>query len=110
MAKKMPKFELVKNPEYKVLYVNNVFGGVDPTEGRMIFSMDRLELKIKEGGLPGEMETDRIVRELLVEIRVSPLEFKAISDWMVNSINRLEKAGYKFPKPTKPEDKTTYVA
>ena len=110
MTKKVPKFELVKNPEFKVLHINGVFGGVDPDEGRMIFYMDHLELKMKEGGAPGGMETDKVIREVLVELRMSPLRFKSISDWMVNRIKMIEKAGYKFPKPTKTEEKTTYVS
>ncbi|MCK4478202.1 hypothetical protein KAU88_06720 [Candidatus Bathyarchaeota archaeon] len=110
MSKKAPRFELVKSPEYKVVHIDGVFGGVDHIEGRMIFNLDRLELKMKSGGRPGEMETDHIVRELLLEVRMSPLEFKNISDWMAASVKRLEKSGYKFPKPTKLRAKTSYVA
>jgi len=105
----VPRFELVKNPEYKVLHVDGVFGGVDPSEGRMIFHMDRLELKMKDGHL-GVMETDHIVRELLVEIRLSPLEFKRVADWMAASIKRLKKSGYKFPKSQKHGARMSYVA
>jgi len=92
-----------------VIHVDGVFGGVDPGEGRMIFHMDRLELKMKDGA-PGVMETDHIVRELLVEVRMSPLEFKSVSDWMAASVKRLEKSGYRFPKSQKPSDKMSYVA
>jgi len=92
-----------------VFHINGVFGGCDPREGRIIFYMDRLELKMKEGGRPGEMETDKIVREFLVEVRMSPFEFKSIYDWMGNRINILEKAGYKFPKKPKQSEKATYI-
>jgi len=106
----VPRFELTKNPEYKVFHVNGVFGGADPSEGRIIFYIDHLELKMKEDGHPGEMETDKIVRELLVEVRMSPIEFKAIHDWMETHIKRLEKMGYKFLEPKKLGEKTGYVA
>lgn len=97
-VQKLPKFELKKNPEFKIYYVNGVFGTVTPMEGRMTFYIDRLEPKFKEGGKPAEMETDRVDRELLMEIRMSPLEFKSIAEWMTNHIKRLEKDGIKFPK------------
>jgi hypothetical protein len=38
-----PEFEDTKNPDYKYVYANGVFGGLDPNGGRMIFYLDRLE-------------------------------------------------------------------
>lgn len=108
MSQKVPKFELKKNPDYKIYYVNGVFGSVNPMEGRLIFYIDNLEPKFKERSRrPDEMETEKVVRELVAEIRMSPLQFKGIAEWMMGHIKRLEKEGVKFPSA--PEEKS-YVA
>ena len=53
-------FELVKDDNYRTIYVNGVFGGLDPVEGRMIFYIDEIEPEMDEN-TPGKMKVKRIV-------------------------------------------------
>ncbi|ADB58536.1 hypothetical protein [Archaeoglobus profundus] len=87
---KIPPIEIVKDPEYKVIYVNGVFGGVDPIEGRMIFYVDLLEPEMDEK-VPGKMRVGKVVRKLLVDVRMSPNQFVSIAEWMNSHVKRLKK-------------------
>lgn len=51
---------ITKSPD-KVVYATGVFGGLDPSEGRIIFYLDRLVPKMKEEAI-AEMVTDRVER------------------------------------------------
>jgi len=103
MAKTPPKIDIVKHPEFRVIYASGFFGTVNALEGQIKFYLDIAEPRIKAGGKPGEMELDKITRELEVEIRMSPVNFVAMCDWMKTHIDRLEKAGIleKGKKPKK---------
>lgn len=90
MAEEELRPVITKSPDYKVLYATGVFGGVDPSEGRLIFYLDRQIPKMREG-VPDEMTTGRTERELQVEIHVSAAEFKSIAQWMIGHVNRLEE-------------------
>lgn len=105
MAKpvKIPRFELIKSPDFKSVYATGVFGGLNPDDGRLVFYIDHIEPKMKDEP-PGAMETEKVVRELLVEVHVSPQQFKSIAKWMADHINRLEQAIGKLP-PTEEEKK-----
>lgn len=83
-------FELVKDDNYRTIYVNGVFGGLDPVEGRMIFYIDEIEPEMDEN-TPGKMKVKKIVRRLLVDIRMSPAQFKSIADWMQSHIERFDR-------------------
>jgi hypothetical protein len=85
------KFELSKSPEYKVIYINGVFGGLSPDEGRMIFYVDRLVPEMLEEPA-GAMKLEKINRELVIDIRMSSAQFKSIAEWMISHIKELEEA------------------
>lgn len=83
----LPEFEYTKCPEYRYVYATGVFGGLDPVGGRIIFYLDRPEPEMTK---EGTQRTKKIIRELQVEVHVSPGEFKAIWEWMGKHIKQLE--------------------
>ncbi len=83
-------FELVKDDNYRTIHVNGVFGGLDPVEGRIIFYIDEIEPEMDES-TPGKMKVKKVVRRLLIDIRMSPAQFKSIADWMQSHIKKFER-------------------
>ena len=90
--RRAPRVEITKNPNYRVVHSNGIFGGLNPTEGSIAFFTDILEPKMKEGA-PGEMELDAIKREMQIEIRMNVQEFISLSNWMNGHIKRLQDLG-----------------
>ena len=86
-----PPFEVTKHPEFKSWYVTGAFGGVSPLDARMILYLDRLEPEVVPGGTPGQMRVNRINRELQVELHMTPVEFKSLSQWMAQHVQRFEE-------------------
>jgi hypothetical protein len=83
----LPPVEIVKDQEYKTIYVNGVFGGLDPVEGRMIFYVD-----VIEPGIDGNtMKVKKITRKLLIDVRMSPVQFRSIAEWMQSHVKRFEE-------------------
>jgi hypothetical protein len=77
------KFEDTKSPDFKYVYATGAFGNVTPTDARIIFFLDRLIPKtISEGEKRGSQETEKIIRELQVEVHMSPQEFVNLWRWM----------------------------
>ena len=57
------------------------------------FYLDIVDPRIKAGGKLGEMEVDKISRQLQVEIRMSSAQFLNTANWMQRSIKELQKKG-----------------
>jgi len=91
--KPVPKIVITKHPEFRIAHINGIFGTLTPLEGRISFYTDMMEPRIKEGGNFGEMETNKVNREIQFEIRLSPLDFVGIADWMALNVKRLEESG-----------------
>jgi len=106
MTKAPPKIDITKHPEFKVIHVTGVFGSVKADEGFMKFYLDIVEPRIKAGGQLGEMEVDKINRELQVEVRMSAMQFVGIADWMQRHIKELQEKGILKveKKPRKPPE------
>jgi hypothetical protein len=90
---KAPKIELSSHPDFRVVHVNAFFGGLNPLEGRITFYTDILEPKMKEDGNVGEMEVDKILREQQIDLRLSPMDFITLANWMNSHIKRLADLG-----------------
>jgi len=106
MARTPPKIDITKHPQFRVIHISGFFGGLHPHEGEIKFYLDIAEPKIKAGGKPGEMDLDKITREMQVEVRMSPVNWMSMAAWMEQHIERLEKAGVlkrEKKKPLKPE-------
>ncbi len=72
-------------------YINGVFGGLSPDEGRMIFYVDRLVPEVLNDP-PGAMKMQKIDRELVVDVRMSAAQFRSIAEWMVSHVRELDDA------------------
>ena len=89
----MPKIEISKHPEFRVIHANGIFGGVNPNEGSIAFYTDILEPKMKEEVETTVMTLDHIKREMQVDVRMSIMDFVQMANWMNSHIKRLEEAG-----------------
>jgi hypothetical protein len=90
---KVPKIELSSHPEFRVIHTNAFFGGLSPIEGRITFYTDIIIPKMKESENVGDMELDKIQRERQIELRMAPLDFINLANWMATHIKRLEDLG-----------------
>ena len=92
------RFEDTKSSDYRYVYSTGAFGNVTPRDARIIFYLDRLVPKtIKEGEKIGTLETDRIVRELQVEVHMSPQEFVNLWRWMRERLKIYKETFPDFP-------------
>jgi len=109
---KIPDFEIEDGENFSVIYAMGCFGGLDPSDGRMIFYVDRLKTKPVRGQ-PGQEELDKVVRERQVEIHMSPATWKSIAKWMTERIEKYEKQFGPIPDltkgPTKKEGSQPHV-
>ena len=108
MARAPLKIEITKHPEFKVVFASGVFGAIKADEGFIKFYLDIVETRIKSGGKPGEMEAEKINREIQVEVRMTSAQFMSVAAWMEAHIKELEKKGI-VKREKKPEKaKETY--
>ena len=83
------------------VYANGVFGGLDPNGGRMIFYLDRVEPETLNQPTPGAQIVKKIIRELQVEVHMSPTQFKSTAMWMAEHIKRYEETFGSIPMEPK---------
>lgn len=103
-----PRFEDAKSPDFKYVFATGVFGGLDPNGGRIIFFLDRIEPETTNEPMPGTSKVKKVVRELQVEVHMSPTQFKSIANWMMEHIARFEEAFGSIPlEPKKPSPPKT---
>jgi len=88
-ARKILEIEIEKSPDYQLTYATGVFGNVGPNDGQLTFFVDRVEPTM--GTQPGEMRVKTIKRRLLIEVHMSPNQFKEIAKWMTKKVYDLEK-------------------
>jgi len=90
------EFEDAQSSDYKYVYASGAFGAIIPSDARIIFYLERLVPKtIQEGEKKGTLITGKVVRELQVEVHMSPQEFVTLWDWMGK---RLELYREQFPE------------
>lgn len=90
---KTVKFELTSHPDFRVVHINAFFGGLNPIEGRITFYTDIIQPKMINSEVIGGMEVEKIMRERQIELRLSPMDFINLANWMNNHIKRLEEQG-----------------
>lgn len=86
-----PEFEDIRSLDYKSIYSTGVFGGLDPNDGRMIFFIDHVLPKTVNEPYPGAQKIEKIVREHLIEVHLTPTQFKSIAMWMSDHVKRYEE-------------------
>jgi len=82
------KVEAIKNPDFKVVYVDGVYGGLDPNKGNMILYFDCPEPVILKDG---SMKVEKVKRNFIFEARMSPDTFIRIARWMNQHADFYEK-------------------
>lgn len=68
-----------------------VFGRAAPNDCLMIFFLDRLESGLVPGGIPDQLTTNKVNRELQVEVHMAPVQFKSFASWMADHVRRYEE-------------------
>ena len=92
------EFEDAKAPEYRYIYTTGAFGAIVPNDARIIFYLDRLIPKtVTEGDKVGTATTSKIVRELQVEVHMSPQQFVNLWLWMTERISSYRETFPQFP-------------
>lgn len=76
-SKQPPKFVLKHDPNYRIIYANGAFSGVNPSEAYItIFS----DLPVPEIATPqGKMQTKHILRQLHITIKFPLPQFLAFA-------------------------------
>lgn len=100
-----PQFEDTKSEQYRYIFATGVFGGVNPLDAQMIFYLNRLEPETVTTPHPGAIKLKKIVRELQVEVHMTPAEFKAVAQWMNKHVEEYEKKIGPIPIPPKEKGK-----
>jgi len=110
MARKVvvaPTFEDTKSEQYQYVYATGIFGGVNPSDAHIIFWLDRSEPETVSTPQLGSVKLKKIVRELQVEVHMTPTVFKIVADWMTKHIEQYEKMFGPIPtQPKKAKKKT----
>lgn len=84
-----PTYVLSRDPHFRSVYASGVYGGLDPLGGQMIFYVDQIEPAIDEK--TGTMKVEKIVRNQIVDIRMTPAEFLSLADWMTKHAENYKK-------------------
>lgn len=99
---------MILDADYKLIYATGVFGSINPNDARVIFFVDQVEPEMAEEF--GRMRVGKIKRNLLVEVHLSPNQFKEIANWMRDHIRRFEKHFGKIPSVPTRQESEGYVA
>lgn len=90
-SQRVPNFEIEKSEEYREVHLDGVFGGLNPNGAKLMVYTEEHMPKLKSSGKPGNMELDRVVRELQVELHMSPVQFKSLFKWMKKHLEKYEE-------------------
>ena len=110
MPKKTPIFEDTRSPDFKNIYTTGVFGGISPDDARITFFIDRVEIETLNEPVAGMQKVKKILREALMEVHMTPTQFKRIGLWIMTMVQDYEKTfgtiplhpkSKLVPKPTK---------
>ena len=86
-----PKFEDVNSSDYKSIFSTGVFGTLDPNGGRIIFFIDHIVPITSNDPVPGASKIDKIKREYLTEVHMTPTQFKVLAMWMNSHVKQYEE-------------------
>jgi len=84
----LPRFETKRSPEFKVYHVSGTMIGLNPNEGTIIIFQDKIVPKTNPDG---SMVIDVIEREILAELKMSPVQFKRLAQIMDLHVKEYEK-------------------
>ena len=100
-----PQFEDTKSVDHRYIFTTGVFGGLhQPSDAQIIFYLDRLEPQTASTPQPGSMSLKKILRELQVEIHMTPTMFKSMASWMNKNVEEYEKIFGEIPIEPKAQE------
>lgn len=79
----------IKYENVPSFHITGVFGGLDPVEGRIAFF--NVRLIPQEGDQPGSLQTGEVHQEYVAEVKMSPMAFKSIANWMNRKLTQYEE-------------------
>ena len=82
-----PSVETVREPDFKVAYVDGVFGDLNPERGHLTFFYDVPELTTDPDG---RMAVMGVQRRVVIDLRMSPQRWVAMAHWMMEHADRYE--------------------
>ncbi|MEM1623542.1 MAG: DUF3467 domain-containing protein [Sulfolobales archaeon] len=98
----LPRFELRKAEDYKTLHASGAIVTLNPNEATIIFFVEKPIPKVNPDG---SMTIETVERELLVEIKLSPVGMKSLALALLNNLQSFEKRFGEIKVPTVPEKK-----
>ena len=104
-----PPFETTKSEDFRYVYASGVYGGVDPNDARLIFYLNRL-VPESQPGQPGKMRTEKVNQELQVEVHMSPMQFKNLTQFMAGRIKLYEDQWGEIDMRPSAQDTSTTAA
>lgn len=96
-----PEIQDIKSPNYREIYSTGVFGGLTPDDARLTFFLDKVETKTSIEPLFGEQKVSKFIREALVEVHMTPTQWKRIALWMMQNVALYETAFGTIPMEPK---------
>ncbi|MFX0150113.1 MAG: hypothetical protein ACFFAJ_04990 [Candidatus Hodarchaeota archaeon] len=88
MSTKRPKVN-VKFENVPSYSITGFFGGINPNEGSISFFQDNLIPG--EGERPGQIVLDSIEQTFVVNLKMNPVVFKRLANWMANQLKQFEE-------------------
>jgi len=88
MPKEKEKIKVeIDTSEMKTMYTCGVFGGLSIMEGHIVFFQDRPNLEI----VGEKMKVKKVIRKAMIDVKMSPAQFKTIAEWMMQHVKEIEK-------------------
>lgn len=82
-----PKFSVVRDPGFKVIHVDGVYGIVNSVGGQLTFYQDLMKVGVDENGSTAIKAVERV---LVADIRMSPEVFRSMAYWMMEQAQDYE--------------------
>ncbi|MDK2890178.1 MAG: hypothetical protein PWR21_810 [Methanoculleus sp.] len=82
-----PSIETVREPEFRVAYVDGVFGDLNPERGHLAFFYDVPELMTDPDG---HMAATGVQRRIVIDLRMPPQRWVAMARWMMEHADLYE--------------------
>lgn len=82
------KFETIRDPDFKVIFVDGVAGELNPDCGTLTFFYDQPDLETNPQGV---MSVEKLIRHLAIDIKLSPEKWVLIARWMAKHADYYEK-------------------
>ncbi len=84
----LPRFELKRAEDYKTLHASGAIVALNPNEATIIFFVEKPVPRVNPDG---SMAIETVERELLVEVKLSPVGMKSLAMALLNNIQSFEK-------------------